>query len=94
MSSALLCQTIWSNCYFSDYPIYYDTKQNAKSYSEPRQTSNNEIFTKMVNGFQPLTIFAKSSIFDVWIHLRLLSNFRNDYWPEGNPTHFPIFCGS
>ena len=35
------------------------------AYSEPRETSKMECFAKVVNGFQPLTIFAKCSILDV-----------------------------
>ena len=37
-------------------------------YSKPCQTLSTltEIFAKIVNDFQPLTIFAKSSISDVW----------------------------
>ena len=34
----------------------------AEVYSEPYQTCKNELFIKIVNGFQPLTVFAKSSI--------------------------------
>ena len=34
-------------------------------YSEPNQTSEMELSAKIVNGFQPLTIFAESSILDV-----------------------------
>ena len=36
------------------------------AYSEPYQTSKMELFAKIVNDFQPLTIFAKSSVVDVW----------------------------
>ena len=34
--------------------------------SEPCQLSKMKCFTKMLNGFQPLSIFAKRSILDVW----------------------------
>ena len=34
-------------------------------YSEPRRTSKMEFFEKIVNYFQPLIIFAKSSILDI-----------------------------
>ena len=37
---------------------------NSEAYSEPCQTSKMEVFTKIVNGFSFLTIFAKSSKFD------------------------------
>ena len=36
-----------------------------EGYSEPRQISKKELFTQIVNGLKPLTIFAKSSITDV-----------------------------
>ena len=36
-------------------------------YSEPCQTSKMELFLKIINGRKPLTIFAKSSILDVWL---------------------------
>ena len=42
---------------------YYDTEE---VYWEFFQTPKMELFTKMVNGFQPLIIYAKSSISDVW----------------------------
>ena len=37
----------------------------AKTYSEPSQTSELQLFTKTVNGLKPLTIFAKRSNLDV-----------------------------
>ena len=36
----------------------------AEVYSEPNQTSKMELFAKTVNGFHPLTIFARSSMLD------------------------------
>ena len=36
-------------------------------YPEPTQTSKTESFAKIVNDFQPSTIFIKSSILDVWL---------------------------
>ena len=33
---------------------------------EPSETSKIEILVKIVNGFQPLIIFGKSFILDVW----------------------------
>ena len=35
-------------------------------YSEPCQTSKIEHFVKIVNDFQPLSIFVKRSILDIW----------------------------
>ena len=38
-----------------------------EAYSEPSGTSKMEVFAKIVNSCQPLIIFAKSSILDVWL---------------------------
>ena len=38
-----------------------------EAYSQPSQTSKMEVFTKIVNGFQPFTVFIKSSILDIWL---------------------------
>ena len=37
-----------------------------EAHSEPSQTYKMERFAKIVNGFQPLPIFAKPSILEVW----------------------------
>ena len=42
-------------------------------YSECSQTSKIVFFEKIVNGFQPLIIFAKSSTLDLWIGSECLS---------------------
>ena len=39
---------------------------NSEGYSEPCQTSKMDVFAKIVNGFSSLTIFAESSVLDVW----------------------------
>ena len=36
-------------------------------YSEPSQTSEMELFAKLVKGFLRLTVFAKSYILDIWL---------------------------
>ena len=36
-----------------------------QTFLEPRQSSKREIFSKIVNRFQPLTIFKKAFILDV-----------------------------
>ena len=38
----------------------------SETYSEPSQTSKMELFVKIVKSWNPLSIFAKSSIIDVW----------------------------
>ena len=38
-----------------------------KEFSEPSQTSKMELFEKIVNDFQFLTIFPKSFILDLWL---------------------------
>ena len=39
----------------------------SEAYSEPCLRSKMELFAKIVNSFQPVTIFAKSSILDIWL---------------------------
>ena len=39
---------------------------NPKVNSKPYQISEMELFTTEVNGIQPLAMFAKSSILDIW----------------------------
>ena len=39
---------------------------SSEAYSEPCPTSKMELFVKTVHGWQPLIIFAKSSILQVW----------------------------
>ena len=41
--------------------------------SELRQTSKMELFPKIVNGFQLLTVFAKSPVLDVWLGSKFAS---------------------
>ena len=38
----------------------------AEGYSEPCRTSKIELFTKILISLKPWTIFAKSSILDLW----------------------------
>ena len=42
----------------------------AEAYSKLSQTSNMELFEKIVTGFKLLNIFAESSILDVWLGSR------------------------
>ena len=53
---------------------FYDTLERAstlsslsETYLEPCLTSKMRPFAKMINGFQPSNIFAKSSSLDVWL---------------------------
>ena len=39
---------------------------HSEAYSEPFQTYKMERFAKIVNNFQPLTIFTNRSILDIW----------------------------
>ena len=39
---------------------------NFQSYPSPCQTPKMELFEIIVNDFQPVTIFAESSILDLW----------------------------
>ena len=40
--------------------------KDAEAYLEPCQTSKMAFFVKAKIGFQPLSVFAKSQILDVW----------------------------
>ena len=42
------------------------TFYSAEPHSEPCQTAKRELFVKIVNQFQLLTIFAQSFIIDFW----------------------------
>ena len=46
-------------------PLIFSVAQGVEAYSQPSRTSKIELFAKIVNGFQSLTIFAKSFILDV-----------------------------
>ena len=41
------------------------SESNIVAYPELRQTSQMELLAKVVNGFQPLTVFARNSVLDV-----------------------------
>ena len=70
--------TSWWNCFrYRHLPINYISCINveannsfgaeiAEVYLEPCQVYKIVLFAKIVNGFQSLPIFAKSSIFKVW----------------------------
>ena len=60
------------NCKFSNLQVVsynstclYVATCDPRGVLEPSRTSKIEIFAEVVNDFQPLTIFAKSSILDV-----------------------------
>ena len=40
---------------------------SSEAHSEPNQTSNMDLFAKIVFGWKALTIFAKNSIQDIWL---------------------------
>ena len=43
------------------------TWMDGEAYSEPSQLSTMKLYANIVHGWKPLTIFAKSSILDVWL---------------------------
>ena len=45
-------------------PVFVTQKN--KAYSETYQTPKMELFVKIVDGWRPIAIFAKSSIWDAW----------------------------
>ena len=46
-----------------------------ETHFESIQTSKMELFAVIVHGFQPLTIFARSFILDVWLGSEYASGF-------------------
>ena len=53
--------------------------QKAEAYLKSCQTSRMELLVKIVNGWKPLSIFAKSSILDVWHGFEYASNKFTKY---------------
>ena len=62
---------------------YQNSESSPKAHLKPSQRFTSELFSKTVYGFQPLTIFAKSSIVDVRLGSeyasRLLSQFYHGF---------------
>lgn len=58
--------------------------QVSEVYSESVQTYKMELFAEMINSFQLLTVFAKSSLLDVWMALMSFrcgcSHLSNQYY--------------
>ena len=85
------------NCFFffnTVYVIYYSSDYfTSEAYSEPRETSKIELSVKTVYGFKPLTIFVKSSVWDIWFGSEYTSgcskNKAADLFP--NQTHIGTF---
>ena len=50
---------------------------SAEGYSKPNRTSKMERFTKIVNGLNPLTVFAKSFVLDVWQGSEFASDLKH-----------------
>ena len=59
---------------------------NSEAYSKTCQISKMEVFAQIVNGFQFLTNFAKSSILDVWQDHGFPNEVCNDF-AEKAPSH-------
>ena len=55
---------------------------NSEANSEPCQTTKMEAFAKIVSGFQFLTIFAKSSILDLWQDSEFPSETSSNLWKK------------
>ena len=64
LRSAVLCHSEFWLCTFHEI-LRKGIACHPEVYSEICQTSKMEPFTELVNGFEPLTIFAKRSVLDV-----------------------------
>ena len=52
---------------------------NIKAYSEPRQSSTLELFSKLAIGFHLLTIFPRKPISDVWLNSEYISEINQTF---------------
>ena len=97
---------VFCNCFFhwtsrNSKFLDFSGQWSSKAYSKPYQTM--ESFSKIVNGFQPSTIFAKSSIADVGQSSEQASDlWANDYkwchksvdkWCHKSVDKFPSLHG-
>ena len=58
---------VYNDGYFNSFTAEsIKKKKHLEAYSEPYQISKIERFAKMVDGWKPLTIFAKRSFLVVW----------------------------
>ena len=51
----------------------------SEAYSQPSQTSEMALFAKIINDFQPLTIFTESTILDVQLVSEYVSGSLSQY---------------
>ena len=70
------CYLWYLNWFKYEASLTLDARSEA--YSEPFQTSKIQVFTNIVIGFSLLTIFAKSSILDVWQDSEFTSETSNN----------------
>ena len=47
----------------------------SETYSEASQAPKMELFAKILEGFQPLTVFEKNSVLDVWLGSEYASEY-------------------
>ena len=74
---------------FEKYVTINDFLQNSKAYREFIQISKMELFAKKVNNFQPLTIFGKSSIWDVRVSSQCASGHTRFFYISNTFTGNP-----
>ena len=51
----------------------------SEEYSKPTQTSKKERLAKLVDGWIPLTVFAKSFLLDVWLGSEYVSHYPGTF---------------
>ena len=73
-SSKLFLHQWYQELWYDDIQLPYEspptilkTWDSTEAYSDPCQTCKIEVFAEIVNGFQLLTIYAESSILDIWL---------------------------
>ena len=74
---------------FEKYVTINDFLQNSKAYREFIQISKMVLFAKKVNNFQPLTIFGKSSIWNVRASYQCASGYTRFFYISNTFTGNP-----
>ena len=78
--SIILCHQ-WQSCLDVKYlNLDRDDPVQKRIQNPPSRASNMELLAKIVNGWKPFTVFAKSSILDVWLGSEYTSAVKHLWW--------------
>ena len=78
--SIILCRQ-WQSCLDAKHlNLDRDDPVQKRIQNPPSRASNMELLAKIVNGWKPFTVFAKSSILDVWLGSEYTSAVKHLWW--------------